>query len=60
VAYGGGAKDPWFKFLGRYLIEELSEMKAKALLLEIVTEAGKKIEISHSRELRRSGFGTAM
>jgi hypothetical protein len=44
VAYGGGAKDPWFKFLGRYLIEELTEMKAKALLLEIVTEAGKKLE----------------
>ena len=43
-AYGGKPKDPWFKFLGRYLIEELSEKKAKALLLEIVTKAGEMIE----------------
>ena len=42
--YDGKARDPWFKFLGRYLIEELTEKKAKALLLEIVTEGGKLID----------------
>ena len=44
VAYDGKSKDPWFKFLGRYLIEELSEKKAKALLVEIVSKAGVLIE----------------
>jgi len=44
VVYDGKSRDPWFKFLGRYLVEELTEKKAKELLLDFVTKAGEKIE----------------
>ena len=41
--YAGKSRDPWFKFLGRYLDEELTENKAKELLVELVTKASKII-----------------
>jgi hypothetical protein len=36
--------DPWFKIMGRYLLEDLSESEAKARLLDFFKEAGEKIE----------------
>ena len=32
--YAGKERDPWFKFLGRYLLESLKEDKAEELLLK--------------------------
>jgi len=38
-AYGGSCRDPWFKFLGRFLLENLSEQQAKKVLLTMVQDA---------------------
>ena len=42
--YDGKMRDQWFKFLGRYLTETLSEDRAKEVLLEDVQNGAKKIE----------------
>ena len=42
--YAGKERDPWFKFLGRYLLESLKEDKAEELLLKIVTEGAATID----------------
>lgn len=44
IEYEGKARDPWFKFLGRFLTEKLTEEHAKEVLLKRVKEAGNTIE----------------
>ena len=42
--YGGKLRDPWFKFLGRFLLANLSVSHAQEVLLQMVTEAGETVE----------------
>jgi len=49
IEYEGKSRDPWFKFLGRFLTAKLTEEQAKEVLLKMVKDAEVKIESSALR-----------
>ena len=42
--YEGKVRDPWFKFLGRILLENLTEERTKEVLCDMVKGSGEKID----------------
>ena len=53
-------KDPWFKFLGRFLLEELTERVAKERQLTFFTVASEKVKRVHCLAAIKHGFGISM
>ena len=51
--YDGKDRDPWFKFLGRFLMESLTEEHAKEVLRDMVKKAGEKIEATALRGVQK-------
>ena len=49
IEYEGKSRDPWFKFLGRFLIGDLTEKHSKSVLFKLVSSAGEKIEAAALR-----------